>query len=225
MIPTYKEYDTTTIADMRFYQIDDKLYPSVTTVLGTTGSEEKKQSLKNWRTSLGASKADAITQEACRRGTAVHLLSERYLKKEQLVQKPNEFQPGDLAMFNGLKLKLNSIDEIWGQEVVLYSNLLEIAGRCDLISKYKKKLSIVDFKTTRRMKTKNEIEDYKHQLAAYSIMHNEMFGTDITQGVILMVSDQGFPLEFIFELEEFYEPLVLRIEKFYDELEGKLNGR
>ena len=125
-------------------------------------------------------------------------------------------------MFNGLKLKLKNITEVWGQEVPLWSNDLEVAGRCDLICKYKDVPAIVDYKTSRRIKNKNEITDYALQLTFYAIAHNEMYGTDINLGVILMVSDEGFPLEFTFNLDKYYVDLATRVDTFYDSLAKKL---
>jgi genome maintenance exonuclease 1 len=85
---------------------------------------------------------------------------------------------------------------VWGQECALYSPSLEVAGRCDLVGKYKGIPVIVDFKTAGRVKGHKDIGDYKLQLAFYACAHNEMFGTNIRDGVILMVAQTGFPMEF-----------------------------
>jgi len=121
----------------------------------------------------------------------------------------------DIAAFNALRLKLDKIEEVWGQEVALYSSTIEVAGRCDLIGKYKGRSVIVDFKTASRVKGKKDIEDYNLQLAFYAIAHNEMFGTDIQHGVILMVSDLGFPQEFNVNLLDHYEELGKRVDSFW----------
>jgi ATP-dependent exoDNAse (exonuclease V) beta subunit len=180
-------------------------------------SEEKATSLKRWQTSLGVDVAQKKTQEAADRGTAVHLLAERFLKKEDLFQN-QIFSQADINSFNALKLKLSRIEEVWGQEVALFSDLIEVAGRCDVIGVYKGVPSIIDFKTSTRLKTPAQVEDYRLQLCAYSIMHNEMFETDINTGIILMTSDGGFPQEFIVDLTKYVEPLLTRIEKFYEKL-------
>ena len=112
------------------------------------------------------------------------------------------------------------IDEVWGQEVVLYSLIEKIAGRCDCIGVYKGVPSIIDFKTSMRLKGYDNIEDYKYQLAFYALAHNEMFGTSINQGVILMVTNDGFPLEFLVDLNKYYDKLKLRIAMFYQKLLG-----
>jgi|SRR5271167_1023735 len=215
----YPEMNVFPVNGMRVYESKaGKYYPSITTILGTTMPEEKAVSLEKWRTSLGRDKADKVTRDAAINGTAVHLLAERYLKKEELIKPGEEFTPLDISGFNALKLKLNKVDEVWGQEMALYSDLLEVAGRCDCVGIYRGKPSIIDFKTSIRLKGEKQIEDYKLQVCAYSIMHNEMFGTEIANGVILMTSAGGFPQEFLLDLTKYVDALVARIDEFYKRL-------
>ena len=213
----YPDLSTETYNNQRWYVTPTGAYPSITTILGTTAPPEKVASLQNWRTSLGAAKADEVSKKATDHGTNVHLLAERYLKGEEVLA-PINGKPVphlDIAAFNALRLKLDKIEEVWGQEVALYSSTIEVAGRCDLIGKYKGRSVIVDFKTASRVKGKKDIEDYNLQLAFYAIAHNEMFGTDIQHGVILMVSDLGFPQEFNVNLLDHYEELGKRVDSFW----------
>jgi len=214
----YKDYSTVNLNNMRFYDIEGCHYPSITTVLGNTMEPEKKKSLENWRNSLGAAKADKFSKDAADRGTQIHLMCERFLKGETVVQKPNEFSPQIIGMFNGLKLKLGKIKQIWGQEVVLFSHDLEVAGRCDLIGVYNDFPAIIDFKTSTRLKDKSKIGDYVLQITAYAKMHNEMFGTEINKGVILMITEQGFPSEFHYTTSEHTLALEKRVKEFYTRL-------
>ena len=219
----YPELESMPHAGMRFYETTDgKFYPSITTVLGGTMPEEKSKALQKWQNSLGVNAAQKKTQDAADHGTAVHLLAERYLKKEQLIQDGDKITPQNMSAFNALKLKLNKIEEVWGQEIALFSDLMGVAGRTDLIGVYKGKPSIIDFKTSGRLKSKKDIEDYNLQLCAYAIMHNEMFGTNIKDGIILMTSDGGFPQEFYVNLGDYLEPLMLRVDEFYRKLNAKL---
>ncbi len=223
---TYPEIETENHLGMRFYAIPNgSFYPSVTTVLGGTQPPEAKAALEGWRTSLGAAKADAASKRATDRGTNVHLLAERYLKKQN-VQAPIDGKPVpqmDLAAFNALRLKLDKVDEVWGQECALYSTSLEVAGRCDLVGKYKGVPVIVDFKTAGRIKGKKDIADYEIQLIFYGTAHNEMFGTNIQAGVILMVAETGFPMEFNVPFTpELYKRLADRVAKFNASLIGKV---
>ena len=215
---SYPDLNAIPHAGLRFYETPKgKYYPSITTVLSKTTPKEKLESLQNWRDSVGHEEADKISKLATDRGTAVHLLAERYLKKEDLLQE-NDFSEEEVKMFNGLKLKLNKISEVWGQEVALYSDLLEVAGRCDAIGVYNGVPSIIDFKTSSKIKSDSDIYDYKLQLCAYAVMHNEMFGTDINQGVVLMTSAGGFPQEFIVKLTDYVEALAVRTEEFYEQI-------
>lgn len=221
---SYPDLSTETFDGMRWYKIDDEtFFPSITTILGTTQSEETKKSLANWRTSLGPTKADAASKAACDHGTNVHLLAERYLKNQKVDDLING-QPvssKDLGAFKTLKSKLDKVDEVWGQECALFSREFEIAGRCDLVGTYKGIPCIVDFKTAGRIKDKKDIADYNLQLAFYGASHNEMYGTNIKEGVVLMVADSGFPLEFHVNLEEFYEPLKARSSEFWRKVVNK----
>lgn len=219
----YPELSTTSLKGLRLYETPNgQFYPSITTVLGETQPVEKRDALRKWQLSLGLEEANRRTKDAADRGTAVHLLIERYLKKEELIPTGEKFKPEDVNMFNALKLKLNSIKEVWGQEVALYSDELQLAGRCDCIGVYKGKPSIIDFKTSGKIKTTHQIEDYRLQLCAYAIMHNELFDTKIEDGVILMTSEAGFPQEFSVKLADYVEPLKKRINEFYTKLSATL---
>ncbi len=191
--------------------------PSITTVLGFTETEEKKASLKRWQESLGPVKAAEVSKAATDRGTNVHLLCERFLKGEK-VDAPidgKRVPDADMESFNALKLKLNKIDEVWGQEVALYSKEVELAGRCDLIALYKGVPVIIDFKTASRVKHHEDIGNYKVQLCFYGMAHNEMFGTNIEEGVILMVAGAGFPQEFRVKLADHAAELKQRAASFW----------
>ncbi len=215
----YKTLTTIDLEGKRFYQISDEiLYPSITTVLGGTMSEDKKQGLENWRNWLGKDKAKEVSTEAARRGTSVHLLIEKFLAGEDPNSVPHVEQK-DRAMFNSLKLNLRKVGKIHGQEVALYSDLLQVAGRCDLIAEYDGVDSIVDYKTSTNPKDSSKIEDYWLQATFYALAHNEMFGTEISQLVILMAVEKGLPVAYKKQISvELVDKLCERIEKFYSEL-------
>jgi genome maintenance exonuclease 1 len=196
----------------------------VTTVLGDTESEEVKQSLENWKRSMGREEAEKVSRTAADNGTVLHSIIERFLKNKELFAplKGYTIEEHNKEAFNGIKMKLRNINEIWCLETSLYSDLFEIAGRVDCIGLYKHMPSVIDFKTSRKMKSQKDIEGYKFQLAAYAMMHNDMFKTDICQGVILMSAAGGFPMEFTVDLNDYFEPLYNRIQLFYERLNSKL---
>lgn len=211
---SYPEINSFNYQNMRFYKVTEGIdYPSVTTVLGSTAPPKKLLSLQAWRNSIGEEAADRITKAAADRGTSVHILAEKFLKNEEIDS--SKFSSEEISAFNTIKTKLKKISSVWGQEVALYSNELKVAGRCDCIGIYKGMPCIIDYKTSSRIKKESDIEDYFLQLTAYAIMHNEMFKTHITHGVILMVSDLGFPQEFVKNVQDYKSALVERISTFY----------
>lgn len=217
----YPELETTSELGLRWYLTPVGALPSITTILGVSESIEKKASLENWRQSLGAEKAEKHSQKARDHGSVVHLLAERFLKGEDVTAKINgaAVSGADLAAFNALKLKLRQINKVYGQEQAVYSKALEVAGRFDVAGEYRQVPSIIDFKTAGRLKTRKDIEDYELQLQMYGIAHNELFGTDIQQGVILMSSAGGMPQEFIVKFSDaLAEALRARISIFYEKI-------
>lgn len=214
----YPELSTVNELGCRWYKTPfGDFYPSITTVLGGTQPPEAVAALEGWRNSLGHAKAAEASKKAADHGTNVHLLVERYLKKQD-VDAPIQGKPvpnADKMAFNALKLKLDKIDAVWGQECTLISSHYEVGGRCDLVGRFKGVPVIIDFKTSGRIKGINDIGDYRLQLTFYADAHNEMFGTNIQEGVILMVAQTGFPIEFHINLAEHREELQKRVEAFW----------
>jgi genome maintenance exonuclease 1 len=212
----YQEVNAKIELGFRWYETQFGYYPSITSVLSGTKSKAAEEALAAWRAALGEEKAAEFSKRATDHGTNVHLLIERYLKHED-VKAPISGAPvpeNDLKDFNALKLQLNKIEEVWGQEVPLYSTKYEVAGRCDCIGVFAGKPVIIDFKTSGRIKSDKDIEDYKVQLAFYAEAHNELFGTTIEDGVILMVSN-GFPQVFKIPLKPVLPELQRRVNLFW----------
>ena len=165
-----------------------KSYPSVTTVTGLL----KKQAIVAWRKSVGEQAANEISSKAANRGTRIHSLCEKYLSN-------NEVDPGyfDKDMWDSLKNKLDDINNIYALEAQLYSDHLEVAGTVDCIAEYNGRLSVIDFKTSRRQKQRDNIYDYFMQCSAYAVAFEERTRIPVTQLVILMAVEDESPLIFI----------------------------
>lgn len=215
---TYKELDTITHNGGRWYLSPTGAYPSITTVLGNTQPPEKVKILQDWRDSIGHAEADAHSKKATDHGTMVHLLVERFLLGQD-VEAPVDGLPVpayDLGAFRTLKQKLKKINAVWGQEQALHSAFLRVAGRFDCIGEYDGVPSVIDFKTSGRVKGREDISDYELQLCFYAMAHNELFGTNIEQGVILMVAAGGFPIEFKIPIAfELQLKLGARIDQYW----------
>lgn len=184
----YTPLNRETVDGKRHYCLPDgSKVPSVTTILDKTKPEEKRQALANWRKAVGEQRAQAITTEAANRGTRMHAYLEQYILSDDLKPLPgNPYAHPSWFMAAEIILKgLSNVDEFWGVEVPLYYSGL-YAGTTDLLGVWKGKPAIMDFKQSNKVKKREYIEDYFLQLAAYAAAHNEMHGTDIKTGVILM---------------------------------------
>jgi hypothetical protein len=166
---------------------DGHKVPSVTTVLDKTKPEESRIALANWRKAVGEQKAQQITTEAASRGTRMHKYLEDYIKGEDLKESvSNPFAQQSLVMAKKVIADgFPGIQEVWGSEVPLYFPEL-YAGTTDCVGIHEGDESILDFKQTNKPKKLEYIDDYFLQLTAYALAHNEVHGTNIRKGVILM---------------------------------------
>lgn len=193
----------------RYYTLEDGTrLPSVTTVIGA----QKKQSIMEWRKRVGEAEANRISKFATGRGTNVHTLCEQYLNNEPGYMKGA--MPDAVEMFLSIKPHLNRIDNIHYQEQALWSKQLGMAGRVDCIGEFDGVLSVIDFKTSRRVKELAHIEDYFWQTAAYALMYEELIGQQIDNLVIIMAVEDSVPLIFKQKTADHINGLVAAI-KFY----------
>ncbi len=176
--------------------------PSVTTVLSATS--KSKDGIDQWRNRVGEAEADRIVKQSTEIGSSVHDAIEKYLKDELwdiFENTENELIAKKIThkfVNDGLK----KITEIWGLEVGLVLDNL-YAGTADCIGEYNSIPTLIDFKTAKKIKKREWIEDYFLQGCAYANAHNVMFGTDIQQIVILMVDRDLVFQEFIVRPTEF----------------------
>lgn len=197
----------------RFYKLPDgtKL-PSVTTVIGA----QKKKAIMEWRKKVGDEVANQISGAATRRGTSVHTMCENYLNNEEVPLQMNDAY----EMFHSIKPHLNRINNIHYQEQALWSKQLNMAGRVDCIAEFDGVLSVIDFKTSKKIKSHEDIEDYFWQTTAYSLMYEELIGEPIHDLVIIMAVENHNPIVFKQKTENHIKGLVAAIS--YYEKNGKL---
>ena len=174
----------------RYYLTPDgNYYPSITSIL----SQQENLGLEAWKERVGEKEAKRISKESARIGTAVHQLAEYYLSNIQV--KLDKEEKIIIDTFNRLRFLLGNINNIVGLEIPLFSDLIRVAGTCDCIAEYNGKLSIIDFKTSRRPKKEDWVDDYYMQTFAYKLMFEEMTGIEIQQVVILIASVESFDVQ------------------------------
>ena len=211
----------TSIEGKRHYEITGKKLPSVTTILSATKSQEAIDSINRWKARVGEDQATRVKDQAASRGTNMHYHLEKYILGEGHKDLTDEGQvAGDMAQVIIDKV-LGDLSEIWGSEVTLYYPGL-YAGATDLVGVYDYEDSIVDFKQSNKPKRKEWIEDYFMQLGAYAMAHNQVYDTEITQGVVLMCTPDYYFQKFQIKGKEFikYQHKFLeRVDKYYSNLE------
>lgn len=227
----YKPIPRVTIDGKRFYATPDgNKLPSVTTILDKTKPAESRIALANWRKAVGEQKAQQITTEAANRGTRMHTYLEDYVKNGAIKERTsNPYSWSSHAMAHEVVSKgLCNVDEFWGIEVPLYFPAV-YAGTTDGAGIHLNQEAILDYKQSNKPKKREYIEDYFLQLCAYAEAHNELHGTKIRKGVILMCVkpdiDEQFNIikppqyqEFVLEGVEFEKYRSLwwhRVEQYY----------
>lgn len=188
-------------------------YPSITTILDAT---KDKSFLIEWRKRIGESEANKITQKSANRGTKLHSVCEQYLLNELNDFKIKTMMPDIKDFFLQLRPFIDSnIGDVYGLEQALYSHELKTAGRTDCIAEWNGKLSIVDYKNSRREKTEEMIEGYFVQCTAYALMFEEITARPINQIVVLIASEEGKPQVFVKEKQPYVSKLKHLIERYY----------
>ena len=216
----YTQLKRKSVEGKRLYTTPEGIaVPSVTTILDKTKSEEKRLALANWKKRVGEAKAQEIVTEAAGRGTRMHKYLEDYCISGELKNpgsNPFSKQANDMAKVV-IEEGMVDMSEIWGTEVPMYFPEL-YAGTTDAVGLYNNEPSIIDFKQTNKPKKDEWVDDYKTQLVAYALAHNEVYETNIKQGVILMCSkDLEFQRWVIKgkEFELFTEHWLNRVESYY----------
>lgn len=184
------------IEGKRFYSVDGKHYPSVTTVLSTLG----KKQLDEWKARVGEEEAAIIARRAASRGTAMHKLCEDYVgntpNMEQVVAAN---MPNIIPLFKQIKPVLDErLNLVYNMESCLASHRLKTAGRADLLCQFDGVNSILDYKSSDKPKKEDWIENYFIQCATYAQCVYEMKGLVFSQIVVIIaVETENQPQIFV----------------------------
>jgi len=225
MIPIVEKFEYPTLKQINNYQgtktrryetPDNEKLPSVTTILSATGD---KSGLKAWRDWVGDKEADRQMKEAAGIGSLMHTHLENYIDG---VERP---RGNNLARVMARKMAdeiinrgLFEVSEIWGLEKKLYFPGL-YAGTADVIGLWRGLPAIMDYKSSKKIKKEEHMQDYYCQLCAYSMAHDELFGTKIKHGVIFMADREYNYQSFIIDGIKFQEKQDMwlgRLDEYYN---------
>lgn len=204
------ELYTETINGKRHYVTPSGKYPSITSVL----SSFPNPAIVAWRKRVGDEEANRVSRIATSRGTKLHSLCEHYLLNEEIDK--TKFMPDALSSFYSFKSLLNNINNIHKLEAPLYSDKLRVAGRVDAIAEYNEQLSIIDFKTSKKEKKEEWIEDYFIQTTFYSMCYAELTGIVAKNVVILVSVDDGENQEFVKPTAQYIPKVIQKIKDYYN---------
>jgi len=205
----YGDLEAETSESGRLYVTPEGNYPSITTVLSVLS----EASIKKWRARVGEEEANKISYRASTRGTAVHEIIEKYINNEENFK--DGYTPDIISSFLDLKPILDTrIGRVYAQEAPLYSTHLGVAGRVDCVAEFDGKLSIIDFKTSRKPKKEEWVTNYFMQETAYAIMWEERTKQPITQLVTIITVDNNEPQVFIEHRDNWAKPLLETIEQY-----------
>ena len=215
---TYPKSTRSIVNGSRHYNLEGSNLPSVTSILKATQSEEDKAAIDAWKERVGHKEADRIKNEASSRGSSMHSYIEQFLLGKfnlDLLDEENKSKKMALEIIdNGLK---NKLTEIWGAEATVYYPG-KYAGTADCIGVYEGKETILDFKQSNKPKKEEYIEDYFLQIGAYSLAHNTVHNSKITQGVILICTVDRLFQDFKIEenvLKKYQNKFLEKVEEFY----------
>ena len=205
----FNHYDSS-LLDLKTENIDGKRhyitpdgnrYVSINTLL----SNLSKAGIQKWRNRVGAEEANRISTKASRQGTGVHSICESYIKNEDGFLDGR--MPNEVEMFQSIESLLDCIDDVHCVEGALYSDELKLAGRTDLIAEFDNQLAVIDYKTSRKIKTWEMCHSYFMQGAFYAMAYEERTGIPINNIVIIMAVENEKPLLFKETKDRWIEPL------------------
>ena len=205
LLPEIK-LETSYVDGKRYYTTPEgSKYRSVTTALSSMGADK----IAEWRKRVGNEEANRISTRSSNRGTKLHQLCEDFVLGKQLQLEVNQ-----LVTFDPIKKYLEKyMDVVYGVELGLYSNTLQLAGRCDLVARLHGLPCIIDFKTASKPKKEEWITNYFFQTTAYAQMVTERYQMLVKWVCILIVTEDG-------ELQTFYRP----VKQYYKKLLNYLDS-
>ena len=199
----------------RYYTTPEgKSYPSVTTVTGLMN----RVWLAKWKAAVGEEKANKISGKAMARGSRYHYLQEDFINNKLTEERLKEITPLDLMMFNQTKELTSRMGDVYMLEGSMYSNELEMAGRVDCIAEFAGKVSVIDFKTSTKVKSPSKIKGYFMQETAYAKMFEELYDVPIERIVtIVAVEETGQSQLFVEEPKNWLDQFIDLRQQYRDE--------
>ncbi|MGB3300048.1 MAG: PD-(D/E)XK nuclease family protein [Phormidesmis sp.] len=215
-LPHYKAKQVS-VNHKRHYEVNGSCYPGITTILSATKPYEDKKRLWDWQDRIGKAEARRITTTSARSGSRIHKTIKAYLKQE-----PYDMPAGIEGFWQSIEPVLLEIDEVLLVEGAVW-HPLRFGGYPDAVMRYEGELCVCDWKTARRPKQIEWIEDYCMQVAAYCYAVNWVYrdtGIHIERGVIA-IALEDYPAQ-VFTLQAddlfyYWRSFQKRLKQYYQQ--------
>ena len=211
----YPIYIINKVDNIRFYSVAENLsVPSVTSILRLTNPAQTSNYSISHKT------------DSMEIGNYMHKYLEHYVSKEHSFHNDSKnFTIAKKLAHTVIDNFIDHLDEVWGTEVsVLYNNLY--AGTIDLIGVQDKQLSVIDYKSSYRKKTEEEMREHILQLAAYAVAHDWQYKTNINSLIVFLAIRNGeFEKTVIFGQElDSYKKMWFERLSMYTKLTENINA-
>jgi hypothetical protein len=205
------EFPDVIIDGKRYYDSPAGKFKSVTTIIG---EKSDKSWLGDWRARVGDDEADQILHQAQVRGTAIHNMAEKYVLNDPQWKRGS--MPINVITFRKIARQLDkNLGKVYGIEYPLWSEMLQTAGRTDLPAQWlidgEYRDAIVDFKTSRGTKRREDIPGYFIQATTYAVMFEEITGRKMPYCVVIVAQDNEDEASVFIERCRDWYPEVARV--------------
>lgn len=190
-----------------------KRFWSVTTMLSKTSDDSW---LKEWVARIGEEAAKKESERCCRRGDMIHLACELYTQNrpyEEQIEAAGEYK---LLFFQLREAIFTHVGKIYAAEIPVFSELMKVGGRFDLLAIWRGELALVDYKGSNFVKSSNDTLDYQEQLCTYSIALEETYGLKVNKLVNIIANEKSSkPSILTTTRKEVMSRLAKRISRFH----------
>lgn len=171
-----------TINGLRYHETPIGLLPGVTTILNKTKNKYSIAALSQWQAKVGKKVARDIMLNSSSRGESLHQTIEAYL----LSQPPRPINQEGLTLWGLMRPIVDKAKESNLKYVECATHHpLGFAGTPDLVANFDGKVTVLDWKNSRKPKKRSYIQDYLMQVSAYAKSHEITYGDIVEQAIIV----------------------------------------
>ena len=135
---------------------------------------------------MGDKIADQIRDRAAARGTAMHTYLEHYLDGTGYKDLTPMGRQAETMANKIIEVRARGPGRVMGTWRLRCTTRTCTQAQQMLLAVYAGQPAIIDFKQSNKPKRREWIMDYFEQLGAYTMAHNQVYGTKIQSGIILM---------------------------------------